>query len=392
MAKLLLISFDAVGDSVFPALMALPNFARLAAKSRCARGVKTVFLSNTYPVHASVVTGLPPGRHGIISNTRPFPARHPQWCYEAKNIRTKTLWQAAAEKGLATAAVLWPVTAGAKEIAYNIPELMPLPGQNQVLLNMKYGSKGLQAQMLMRHRRLLSGKAQPQRDIFATACMADILREKRPHLALMHLTAYDSLCHEYGLGSPQLAGALRSMDDNLGTLLDAAKGAYHVILFSDHAQLPARQKILPNRLLVALGHMRTDAQGALLPGAVFFECCGGSAFFNSGALNARDIAKAREQTQALEGFGRFLRREELIECGRENLPFGFAAKAGWACDNYENNELATHGYPVDYEGYDVFYLCCGEHFTARAQSAGGSLLDITPLAAGLLNLDMPLCK
>ncbi len=387
MPNLLMISFDAVGDDVLPALMALPNFAALAAQSRLTRGVKTVFLSNTYPVHASIVTGLAPCGHGVTGNTNPFPARHPQWCYQAKNIKAKTLWQAAAQKGLSTAAVLWPVTAGAKEIRYNIPEIMALPSQNQVVLNMKYGSKWLQAKMLMRHRHRLNGAAQPQRDAFATACMADILREKRPNLALMHLTAYDSLCHQYGLDSPQVRQALRAMDDNLGTLLNAAGDAYSIILFSDHAQLTAPMKILPNRLLVRMGLMRTDNAGDYLPGEVFFECCGGSAFFYGGALSGRDIERVRLETQLLDGFGRFLRDDELSACGRAHLPFGFAAKAGWACEAYETGEQATHGYPPDYAHYNVFYLCKGDALASGTQHAGGSLLDIAPLAAKVLGLN-----
>lgn len=388
MPKLLIISFDAVGDNELAALMALPNFAKLCAKSQITCGVKTVFLSNTYPVHASVVTGCVPRLHGVINNTNPYPARHPKWHYEAENIKTKTLWQAAAQKGFTTAAVLWPVTAGAKEIKYNIPEIMALPGQSQIMLNLKYGSKILQAQMLMRHRKLLSGIAQPQRDNFATACMADILREKHPSLALMHLSAYDSMCHQHGLNSPQVLQALQSLDDNLGVLLDAANGEYQIILFSDHAQLPAQQKLLPNNLLISLGYMRTDTEGTIIPGEMFFECCGGSAFFHGGTLSAQNIAKIKSQTQSLEGFGRFLSKQELGMCGREEIPFGFAAKVGWACEAYPNTELGTHGHPLDYDNYNVFYLCCGEQFNQGTQKTGGSLLDIAPLAADILGLDM----
>ncbi len=236
MPQLLLISFDAVGDDQFTCLAALPHFARLLRRAQVRRGVSSVFVSNTYPVHTSVATGLPPGRHGLVSNTEPFPKRHPQWRYLERDIKAPTLWQEAAKQGLRVAAVLWPVTGGSKSIRWNIPELMTQPGENQILLNLRLGSKLLQIMAMLRHGKLMDGIAQPALDYFSTACMADILRRKNPDLALVHLTAYDSLCHHHGLGAPQLETALDALDENLGALL-AAAGEREIILFSDHAQL-----------------------------------------------------------------------------------------------------------------------------------------------------------
>jgi predicted AlkP superfamily pyrophosphatase or phosphodiesterase len=138
--KLLLISFDAVGDCRVERLLRYENFASLAARSTLVRDVKSLFLSNTYPIHASIATGVEPCRHGIISNTEAFPAPHPRWLTEASRFRVRTLWQAAHEKGLTTAAVLWPVTAGAREIRWNIPEVMAPPEKSQVAVSLAAGS------------------------------------------------------------------------------------------------------------------------------------------------------------------------------------------------------------------------------------------------------------
>ena len=389
MARLLIVSFDAVGDDYFSQLAARPHFARLAKGAAVHRRASSVYLSNTYPVHTSVVTGALPAVHGLISNTTPFPCRHPQWCYWEKDIHKKTLWQAAAEKGLMCAAVMWPVTGGAKSIRYNIPELMAKPGENQVLLNLRLGTKLLQLGAFLRHRHLLHGTLQPQLDSFTTACMADILRQKKPQLALVHLTAYDSLCHRHGVGSPLLQAAFDSLDKNLGTLL-AAFGAGDVVVFSDHAQLPAQTPILPNNLLVQLGHMLADADGTYLENtgeSCFFECCGGSGFFHPGTLSPQAALAIQQQTAALPGFNRFLAPDEMDTCGRRHLPFGFAAKPGYAVEAYETGEKGNHGYPLEYDHYKVFYLHAGPG-TPPGETPGGSLLDIAPLAAALLGLDM----
>ncbi len=389
MRKLLIISYDSVGDEAFPDLLRWPHFAALAKRSVVVREVSSVFLTNTYPIHASVVTGQPPAVHGLVSNTDPFPKPHPAWCFEASHLKAKTLWQAAAEKGLSTASVLWPVTGGAKEIRWNIPEILVLPGQHQVLENLKYGSKALQLLSYLRHHKQMRGIEQPQLDRFATSCMVDILQKKRPSLALMHLTAYDSLCHQYGPGSPALATAFSALDENLGRLLQALPDAYDVLLFSDHSQLAVHCPLLPNELLVTLGHLRKNAGGDYETGDCFFECCGGSAFFFPGSLSQADIEKVRSALSELPGFGRFLREDEMYASGRTGLPFGFCAQPGWCCEAYPSREKGNHGYPVEYDHYQVFYLAAGPHFNSGIQRNGGSLLDIAPLASALLQLSMP---
>lgn len=390
MRRLLIISYDAVGDDEFDRLLRWPNFAALCEGAAITRGAKSVYITNTYPVHTSVVTGVTPRHHGLVNNTDPFPHKKPKWNFEACHIKAKTLWQAAAEKGLAVATVMWPVTGGAKEIRYNIPEIMVRPGESQVAQNFKYGSKLIQARLFLRHRGLLRGISQPARDYFAAACMADILREKRPALALMHLTAYDSLCHEHGRGSEALLPAYEALDHNLGLLLAAAGGDYDILLFSDHAQLPAENPLLPNRLLLRHGYIQADDAGNYLPGPCFFECSGGSAFLHPGPLTEQQVQALRGQVAGLEGFGRFLTGQELAESGRAQLPFGFAARPGWACEAQPSDEKANHGYPVDYPHYNVFYLAKGQSFAHRTGGSGGSLLDIAPLAAAALGLDMPL--
>lgn len=387
MRKLLIISFDAVGDMEYPLLLRRPAFARLVAGAQVHRAVPSLYPTNTYPVHCSIATGQMPVRHGLVGNTDPFPARHPRWWYQARRLKAKTLWQAAAQKGLCTAAVMWPVTAGAKEIRYNIPELMAQPGENQLRLNLKYGSKLLQAHMFLRYGKLLKGIAQPDRDYFTAACMAHVLRHRAPELALMHLTAYDSLCHEHGRGSPKLEAAYEALDKNLALLLQAAAGRYDVLLFSDHAQLPVHAPLLPNSLLEARGLLNKDENGDYIPGDCFFECAGGSAFLHPGGLADAQVEELRQAVQAQAGFGRLLTPEEMRVCGRQGLPFGFAAHPGWACEAFESGEKANHGYPVDYADYRVFYLWHGAG-NKPGEVQGGSLLDVTRLAAEALQLDM----
>jgi hypothetical protein len=395
----LIISFDAVGDRVFDRLKTLPNTGAFLRSATVARGVSSVFLTNTYPVHTSVVTGLAPVRHGLISNESAFPERLQDWNYRARGIGAKTLWQAVREKGMTAASVLWPVTGGAREIRWNIPEIMPRPGQNQILLNLKNGSKLTQLGLWLRYRRLLDGISQPNLDRFSAVCMAEILRRHRPDLGLIHFTAYDTLCHRYGEDFDKLEPALRVLDDGLGLLLDALDNGGRkaedtaVILFADHAQLPLVKTVLPNDILTDMGLLRRNPQGGYMPGETgcFIECCGGSAFIHPGNLRCPgdSMTALCKRIEESPGFNRWLTREEMETCGRGELPGGFCALPGWAYGVCDHGEKAQHGYPADYEAYRVFYALRGASVPRGKTVNGGSLLDIAPLALRLLGKGLP---
>ena len=83
--KLLLVSFDAVGSDELTILRELPNFKRIFANGSIFPNLKTVFISNTYPVHSSIATGVVPGEHGLNSNIMLQPHNpNPWWNYDSR--------------------------------------------------------------------------------------------------------------------------------------------------------------------------------------------------------------------------------------------------------------------------------------------------------------------
>ncbi|MDR0396313.1 MAG: ectonucleotide pyrophosphatase/phosphodiesterase [Oscillospiraceae bacterium] len=389
MSKLLIVSFDALSSAEWEDIQPrFPNIAAFAKSASVTLDARSVFPTNTYPVHCSVATGRPPREHGVLGNTEPFPSLDPRWIVDESAIKAKTIWQAAAEAGLTSAAVLWPCTCGSRYIRWNVPETHIRRGENQILANLRAGGKILQARLMLKYGGLLDGVRQPALDNFVTACAADILRGKRPDLTMVHLTCYDLIRHHNPYGSPELQTAYASLDRSLGILLEAAGKDTAVIVFSDHAQLDVHTIVIPNDILVGMGLMGRGANG-FEPGesGCFVECCGGSAFFHAGALNDEDTARVRAAIAGSEGFGRFLTEEETLESGRAQLPFGFSAKLGYCYDNVQSGERGNHGYPADMPDYCVFYAVRGEGFKPGARR-GGSLLDVAPIAAGILGIDM----
>ena len=388
---MLIISYDAIGNDEFDRLLQYPVFNAFSKKCAVFRNVSTVFLSNTYPVHTSVATGVHPKEHGISSNTEAFPSAATAsalsvWNCSEKMIRAKTIWQDAFKKGIKTAAVLWPVTGYSKTINYNMPEIRARPGKSQILTSLKAGSTFLQLKLFLRHRKLMDGLNQPNLDNFSAACMADILKKKKPGLALVHLTAYDSLCHDYGKGGAELETAFQALDKNLSLLLEAA-GDDDIILFSDHSQLNIHTVIDPNLELVKRNLIKQTECG-YLPGesGCFFELCGGSAFFHAGKTDENQISELRSCIEKSVGFRRFLTPEETDRAGMLKAAFGFCAKEGCCYEIFGTQKKGNHGYPLDMKNYTVFYMVKGCGLEAGSVVQDGSLLDIAALVRKRLNI------
>ena len=384
--KLLLVSFDAVGSDELIHLREMPNFKRIFAKGSVFPGLKTVFISNTYPVHASIATGVVPGVHGLISNVMVQPEKtRPWWNYDSRLLKTKPLWDLAAAKGLKTAAVMWPVTAYAKNIRWNVPEIMTREGESQVSANLRTGSKLIQLYSYLRHRNMLRGIEQPERDRFAAASMGDIISLGHPDLMLMHLTAYDSMCHKYGKGTPETDDALREMDMMLGMLADRAgfsEGKTTVIVFSDHSQLNVHTAVDPNRILDVLGYLRYKEDGTVTDARAFFQNCDGSSFCFNRELDEDQLELVKNAVLADTAVERLLSDEEMAESGYAGqAAFGVCAKRGFYF-NPVNLEKATHGYPTNYPDYDVFFAVS----ESWPEPESRSILDVTKAARKILEI------
>lgn len=389
MPRVLLISFDALGDDALPAMLEQPRFSAFADSATTVRGADSIFLTNTYPIHASIATGVRQAEHGVISNTQPEPVPHPVWNYASSSIHARTLWQAAREKGLRTAAVMWPATAYNKEIHYNVPEIVARPGKSQTLTSLFAGSPLVLMRHHLRYQERLRGIEQPFLDDYTSQCMADIIRRHHPDLMLMHLTAYDALRHRHGNDAALLQPAYASLEQSLARLLDVVDASTTVIIFSDHSQLDVHTGLLPNDWLVRRGLMdQKDGEYRITQRGCFFECCGGSAFLHGGNLAPDELEALRDMVQRQAGFGRFLSEDEMQQCGRATLPVGMAAALGYHFENRPSGEKATHGYPLDMPNYKVFYMARGAAFERGRVVQGGSIQDITALCARELGIEM----
>ena len=137
----IVLSLDAVGARDFEFLKEQPNIKEILVDASYSTEVLSVYPSITYPAHTSIVTGQYPNVHGIINNTKLQPCMEkPDWFWKRKAVKRKTFYEEAEKQGIRTAALLWPVTGGAR-ISYNLPEVLPnRPWQNQISVSMLNGT------------------------------------------------------------------------------------------------------------------------------------------------------------------------------------------------------------------------------------------------------------
>lgn len=279
---LILISLDALMAKDYAIFKHLPVFQDFIRQGAYFPKVAPIYPSLTYPCHTSIITGKPVKSHGIYNNELANPDLSPKqnWFWYEKDIQAPTLFDAAYAGGLTSAAVLYPVMAGSKSITYNFPEIFSHTGQSQLSLFWKYGSRSLLLTAL-KHASKAKGKEQPYLDDFSASLFKDILRQKKPNLAALHLTELDSARHHFGTFSPQAKQAILSMAKRVSQIIGLTKqmGIYEettFALFGDHGFQDYHSVISFNRLLKDLNLLETDENNKITDWQVYGAAADGS--------------------------------------------------------------------------------------------------------------------
>jgi predicted AlkP superfamily pyrophosphatase or phosphodiesterase len=276
----------------------IPNILRLKNQGSFAEAVEGVYPTVTYPSHTTIVTGRVPAEHGIYTNvtSREWGKNIGDWFWFSKSIKVATLWDEARRAHLTTAAVSWPVTAGAP-IDWDFPEIWD-PAKGELMdfnLIARYSAPGLlQEAMTALHL------PQPgmDSDAIRTHVAIFLLKKHKPNLLLLHLDDLDHFEHQAGPESQLARQTLERIDGWIGEILGAVKQAglsqtTDVFIVSDHGFLPTERIIYPNVLLAKAGLLVLDEKGEVTGGKVFTISNGGSFFiYWPGGQNLRSEVSA----------------------------------------------------------------------------------------------------
>ena len=219
----------------------VPNLRRFVSEGAYAEGVTGVVPTLTYPSHTTLVTGVPPSVHGILSNTTFDPLFRNQvgWYWYAEQEKAETLWQAAHKRGISTANLNWPVTVDAPAIDFNMPEYWRASTPDDLLLLHALARPiGLQQQLERELGPYVDGNTlDVASDATRTKFALAILREHHPGFFTVHLSSLDEEEHMTSPFSAESNRTLEAIDGMIGQLVDGAIQADPstiVVVVSDH--------------------------------------------------------------------------------------------------------------------------------------------------------------
>jgi predicted AlkP superfamily pyrophosphatase or phosphodiesterase len=240
----------------------VPTLHRLEQQGAVATRMTVANPSYTWPNHATLMTGQPPAKHGVLVNgvvvregpDRPVKEDASQ--HGVGLVRVPTILNLAQKAGLTTAAVDWPVTGTPKAIDWEFPE-NPNP---KGIIEQEMLSQGTINQADIRQFM----HASPMwRDQVWTEAAVDIIAKHRPNLLLFHLLNLDAINHFYGPGTFASYTAFAAIDCDVQKLLTALEAAglarrTTVFVVSDHGFEKVRRVILLNALLRQHGLLKQE--------------------------------------------------------------------------------------------------------------------------------------
>jgi predicted AlkP superfamily pyrophosphatase or phosphodiesterase len=412
-SPLLVISVDGMrADALRPPQSGrIPRILELAAAGASAEGVESVYPSTTYPAHATLVTGVEPREHGIYSHLASLDPTEPArpWHWFAQAIRVPTLWTAARATGRKTAAVGWPVSAGAS-IDYNLPEIWD-PAAPEPLQDLRtvarHSTPGLYEEVTRALAPLMSREAP---DRLRTEAALYLWRRFRPDLLLLHLVEYDHHAHDSGPFSEPALAALERTDTEIGLLRAAAEEeCARLVVLSDHGFIPVEKEAAPLSVLADEGLFGAGKNGAWELGRLGAIHAGGSlALYWLGAPSAherRALARSLQRLKDSGALGEIVDRGRLESLGAdpdaemilEAAPgFYFSGRLEGPVIAGAGADRGTHGNLPSVAGLEAAFVAAGDGIApgkklgrSTLAQVGSTLMELMDLPVETVAADAP---
>lgn len=406
---MVVISFDGLAAKDITTIANMEGFKEYLEKASFCKKVKSVYPSLTYPAHTSISTGRYPIRHGIVSNVMLQPKRdYPDWFWYRKHVQGSTFYELAEEKGYRTAALFWPVTAGAK-ISYNMPEVLAnRPWENQMTASLKAGSKLFQMEMFAKYGKLLNGISQPELDSFTHQAFLDTLRNKEAQLFLVHYTDLDTIRHYNGFDSEEAKAALARHAKRLSEIIEALKekGIYEdttLVVLGDHSSKDVSGKISLNSLFKKMGYLQTSRNKICSYDVICSNCEGSAYIYVKSKKALSHVYRELAELQSKGYIESIYTTEEAKELGANgNCTFMVEASEGYYfSDDWEGEVISGltidssgaikvngHGYHPEKKDYETVFFISGNNVLDNIEVEKMSLVDIGPTLANILGFSM----
>lgn len=196
-----------------------PNLDRIATGVR-AESFQPPFPSYTFPSHYTIVTGLHPENHGIISNVFYDPERREQFKLGAPEDMTdgrwwggEPLWNTAERQGVMAATLFWP------------------------------GSEARIGGMRPTHWTAYDSGMRHSERVDRVLGWLGAPAAERPGFITLYFSSVDSAGHGHGPDATEVVEAVQGVDSALGQLMEGIEAAgltdqVDIVVVSDHGMAP----------------------------------------------------------------------------------------------------------------------------------------------------------
>ncbi|MCL5005867.1 MAG: ectonucleotide pyrophosphatase/phosphodiesterase [Acidobacteria bacterium] len=392
----------------------IPNLRKLVVSGASADTVESVYPSTTYPAHATLVTGVLPRKHGIYSHLAsldPTDKARP-WTWFARAIDVPTLWDVAEASGRKTAAVAWPVSAGAR-ITYNIPEIWDPAAPNphhDFSTAARHSTPHLFDEVLNALNSAVLASSGNKQSHSLSEMSADRLRTEaaiyiwkryRPHLLLLHFADYDQAAHHCGPFGPEALAAVEKMDEEIGRICKAIKPDKSVtlVVLSDHGFVPVAKEASPLVALIEEGLLGRNAHGEPELKRLGAIHSGGSfAFYwleEPTAEERRALRKAVARLMASGAVREVIDRKKLEALGADPdaelmldaaPDFYFSDRSAGPMVQESVKDRGTHGHLPSVAGMEAGLVISGPGIKPAKNLGRISLTQIAPTLAARMGL------
>ena len=387
----------------------IPTLRQIVRDGASSDGVQPVMPTVTYPSHTTMVTGVNPGTHGIVTNPAwdPFGQNYNGYRWYEEDIRVPTLWQLARQHGLHTALIHWPVTVGAQADII-VPEIWRANIPEDLKLLRALSTRGILEEVSKEYPDFNAGITPPlQTDAAFTDVACYAIKKSQPNLLLLHLAMVDHEEHLHGPFSPEANAATETADAQVARVITEAKkdGIWDstvLVVLSDHGFVPISQAVRPGVLLREHGLITLNEKDRITAWKASLLTDGGSAYIYVNDRN--DDATRRALTEIFKplagaqgsGIARVVAHDEIVAMGGDPDAFlaleaveGTVITADYTGKFTEPSKLGgTHGYFPDRPEMRSSLIFYGPSISP-GKIANARMIDIAPTIAALLGLVIP---
>jgi predicted AlkP superfamily pyrophosphatase or phosphodiesterase len=392
----------------------MPTLRKLAAEGARASSMRASDPTVTWPNHTTLVTGVSPGKHGVVGNNFFDRAKGEKvtliWdplLDKDEIVKVPTIYDLAKAAGMKTLAIKWPATRNARSLDLTCPDVGKaelvtkyttpalLDECKQAGYDVVYGDEG----------KTVSSSEAITKDEMWTHIFNMLLHNHRPNLALLHVIAVDHTEHSDGPRSEGAYAAVKAADGQVREVWEELQkdfpGKATLIVVSDHGFSANKKKVIPNETLVKAGLIEMKVRHAT-GGAVSLVVQGGSAMvYISDEANRDDVVKqVKKAFEGVEGVGKVVGPDEFAEYGIGDArrdprapDMLIEAKYGYffgdtAAGSKKENK-GSHGHDSHLPELHATFVACGKGIKPGTKLGEIDNRSVAPTIAKLLGIEMP---